>query len=42
MTQSDNRLFADVLLSSVNLQDGQSVYLKCEPIHWNFVNVLAA
>jgi len=40
MTETVKIKFANLLLSAVNLQDGQSLMVRCEPVHWWFVNVL--
>ena len=40
MTESAKIKFAHLLLSAVNLQEGQSLFVRCEPVHWPFVNVL--
>lgn len=40
MTESARIKFANVLLSAVNLQEGQSLFVRSEPVHWQFVNVL--
>ncbi len=41
MTEAVRIKFAKVLLSAVNLQEGQSLLVRCEPVHWPFVDVLS-
>jgi aminopeptidase len=40
MNEESMRDYANVLISAVNLQEGQCLRVKCEPVHWEFVNVL--
>ena len=43
MNTSDLDKYADLLLQvGVNLQPGQNLTLSAEPIHWDFINLLAA
>ena len=41
MTESAIIKFANVLLSAVSLTEGQCLFIRSEPIHWEFVNTLA-
>jgi aminopeptidase len=41
VTESDQIRFAQLLLAAANLQPGQSVFVRFEPVHWPFVLVLA-
>ena len=34
--------YANVILSSVNLQKGQNLLIRTEPVHWNLATIIAA
>ncbi len=42
MTTDAAVAYADLIVSSVNLQPGQNLLVKAEPGHWDFVTTLAA
>ncbi|MFW5814996.1 MAG: aminopeptidase [Spirochaetota bacterium] len=42
MTTDAAVAYADLIISSVNLQPGQNLLVKAEPGHWGFVTTLAA
>ncbi|MFW6313594.1 MAG: aminopeptidase [Spirochaetota bacterium] len=42
MTLDAAQAYADLILANVNLQPSQSLLVKAEPAHWDFVTVLAS
>ena len=34
--------YANVILTSLNLQKGQNLLIRTEPVHWNFASIIAA
>ena len=34
--------YANVILTSLNLQQGQNLLVRTEPVHWNFTSIIAA
>lgn len=34
--------YANVILTSLNLQKGQNLLVRTEPVHWNFASIIAA
>jgi aminopeptidase len=42
MTTEAAQAYADLILAGVNLQPGQCLRVKAEPVHWPFVTTLAA
>ncbi|MFW5717508.1 MAG: aminopeptidase [Spirochaetota bacterium] len=42
MTTDAARAYADLILSNLNLQPGQSLLVKADPAHWDFVVTLAS
>ncbi len=34
--------YANVILTGLNLQEGQNLLVRTEPVHWNFASVIAA
>ena len=34
--------YANVILTSLNLQKGQNLLVRTEPVHWNFTSIIAA
>jgi aminopeptidase len=41
VTESTSIRFANVLLSAVNLAEGQCLAVRSEPVHWEFLTILA-